>query len=73
MIVRTEEIIRCPYCDNVQKYRELKEGFNTLLCYPEDGGCDQYFTIRIRYTSVITTFRLEEWRTHIEDTPGKQE
>lgn len=49
--------IRCPYCNNVQNY-DIEDGFSTLLCYPEDGGCDEYFTVQIYFTPAITTFKL---------------
>jgi hypothetical protein len=54
--------VQCPYCKFNQNYK-ASEGFNTLLCYPEEGGCDKYFMISMYFIPVVTTFFVEEAET----------
>ena len=50
---------KCPYCEVKQEYI-ARQGFNVLLCYPEEGGCDRYFVIDMQFVAKITTFEMVE-------------
>lgn len=45
----------CPYCKITQNHF-IKKGWNTILCYPENGGCNKYlyFSVQFYCTDVFS-------------------
>ena len=56
--------ITCPYCGVTSKYHirlTTNREDKVLLCYPEEGGCDQKFavTLHLKKLSVEAVYKLE--------------
>jgi hypothetical protein len=51
----------CPLCGNKAIYHlpvQLRP--TVLLCEPEDGGCDNYFAVRVMLKPVISYYSVKE-------------
>lgn len=51
--------IECPCCKTKQK-QLVTQGWNVLLCYLEENGCDRYFAINMRLEARVTIFEMRE-------------
>jgi hypothetical protein len=41
--------VKCPYCGNIQRVKvdinDAEYSKRIKLCYPDDGGCNEYFAV----------------------------
>lgn len=49
----------CPYC-GFKDSLYLEEGLHTLLCDPEEGGCDEYYVIDVKFIASYDVYTLEK-------------
>ena len=56
--------VQCPYCKE-EKSVDIDTGLNLVDCYPEDGGCDQTFVIKLKLTPIVETFSLQPYTPNL--------
>lgn len=50
----------CPYCGHSQLVTVAHpSGQEIVICYPEDGGCDKYYSVFYRTTATANSYKIE--------------
>jgi hypothetical protein len=52
--------VQCPYCKE-KKGVDIETGLNLIDCYPEDGGCDETFAVKLELTPTVEIFSLQPY------------
>jgi len=63
--------VKCPYCHTLH-YVTMKSDHierKVVICYPEEGGCDRYYVVKIEVQLTAQTFKVEEaFNDHVQRT-----
>lgn len=62
--------VKCPYCGHEQNCNVDKAvGHEVTLCYPEDGGCDNYYAVFWKASLSATTGTINIGKNNTSHVP----